>query len=336
MQQQLDRNILVRRAWTAIILLSGIAILVISLLGFFGRWAWSFELASHFRLQYFVAALALGLLAILTRRWRSLLLVGASLAINGFTLLPYLPMASRTVDSEASVRLLVINAYVGNQTPKRIVDYVTDSDADLVFVSELTKPVAEALERLRDRYPYTCTDARNHPSGLGLFSRLPLRESRIETLEGEGWPSLVAETDVAGAPLTIVGTHPVPPASPGLATMRNRQLEAIRSFALEQDGALIVSGDLNITTWSPIFERFIEGTRLVDTRLGRGVQGSWPTDRPWMRIAIDHVLVTPEIHVLDRRLGPDIGSDHFPILVDLSIPGRNDTRISDATSDIHH
>ena len=36
-----------------------------------------------------------------------------------------------------------------------------------------------------------------------------------------------------------------------------------------------------------------------------------------MRITIDHALVSREVQVHDRHVGPSIGSDHFPIVIDI-------------------
>jgi endonuclease/exonuclease/phosphatase (EEP) superfamily protein YafD len=37
-----------------------------------------------------------------------------------------------------------------------------------------------------------------------------------------------------------------------------------------------------------------------------------------LRLPIDHILIGPGLAVLDRRLGPDTGSDHLPVVADLA------------------
>ncbi len=64
---------------------------------------------------------------------------------------------------------------------------------------------------------------------------------------------------------------------------------------------------------SPYFGDFLKATGLRDSRRGWGWQATWNASRPLLRIPIDHCLVEPEMHVLNREVGPDIGSDHFPI-----------------------
>ena len=84
---------------------------------------------------------------------------------------------------------------------------------------------------------------------------------------------------------------------------------------------MIVSGDLNLTCYSSGFGDFARAGGLHDTMRGQGLQPTWPTQWPWfMRIPIDHCLVSPELGVRSRRLGGDIASDHMPVLVDLVVP----------------
>jgi endonuclease/exonuclease/phosphatase (EEP) superfamily protein YafD len=40
---------------------------------------------------------------------------------------------------------------------------------------------------------------------------------------------------------------------------------------------------------------------------------------PLVRVQIDHLLHSPDLVTLDRRLGPRLGSDHAPLIVRLAL-----------------
>ena len=46
---------------------------------------------------------------------------------------------------------------------------------------------------------------------------------------------------------------------------------------------------------------------------------SWPTWSPALRVPIDNCLVSGGLVVRGRHDGPSVGSDHFPLVVDLAI-----------------
>jgi len=50
------------------------------------------------------------------------------------------------------------------------------------------------------------------------------------------------------------------------------------------------------------------------------------------RVAIDHCLVSPEIAIRDRHIGPDVGSDHFPVVLDFALAGEAPVIKSRATN----
>ena len=81
-----------------------------------------------------------------------------------------------------------------------------------------------------------------------------------------------------------------------------------------------MAGDLNATPWSHGFRQLVRPRGLRDSALGRGVQPTWNA-RCWApRIPIDHVVVSPEVQVSARTIGPDVGSDHLPVEATLVVP----------------
>ena len=69
-------------------------------------------------------------------------------------------------------------------------------------------------------------------------------------------------------------------------------------------GTVVMAGDLNVTPWSPHFQSALERGGLVDSRLGFGLQPTWPSFLPGMRIPIDHVLSTPDVTIHRVERGP--------------------------------
>jgi endonuclease/exonuclease/phosphatase (EEP) superfamily protein YafD len=92
-------------------------------------------------------------------------------------------------------------------------------------------------------------------------------------------------------------------------------------FVNQSKHPAIVMGDLNMSMWSPYFRQFIQATGMKSSRQGFGVQPSWPADSPLLQIPIDHCLVSKDdILLIHNRIGKDIGSDHYPLIADLSLP----------------
>src|SRR5690606_7139996 len=116
--------------------------------------------------------------------------------------------------------------------------------------------------------------------------------------------------------IAVLGTHPLAPTTSERSALRNAQLEFAADWSNEQNGPHVVTGDFNATPWSHPFRRLLADTGLVNSQKGFGVQASFPADRLWLvRVPIDHLVHSPEFEVVDRRLGPLLGSDHMPLVV---------------------
>jgi len=290
--------------------------------GFFGRHWWVFELASHFPLQYSVILLASGLIYLNLGKYKTALLASAFALANLYLIVPFHgeihaeELAPR--GDARRLRATLININHGNHAYEKVRKFIRTVQPDFMVLLELNEAWMEELRPIKAAYPYEKSMA--HESfGIGLFSRIPFENAAIKTIGMAGLPSVIAQFYVGEQQFTLIGTHPYPPVSQTKADFRNRQITALGQLISSQQGTTIVLGDLNMTPWSPFFRDFLAKTGMRDSRDGFGLQPTWPVGFPPFWIPIDHFLVSPNVIVHNRTIGPDIGSDHYPVVVDFSV-----------------
>ena len=95
----------------------------------------------------------------------------------------------------------------------------------------------------------------------------------------------------------------------------------------ERDGVQIIAGDLNTPPESPIYRTFWAGYHNAFGEAGLGFgYTEWP-QVPLLRfgIRIDHILSGPNWRPYRCWVGPDVGSDHLPLIAELAwAPGRGE------------
>jgi endonuclease/exonuclease/phosphatase (EEP) superfamily protein YafD len=296
-------------------------LVVLTLGGFLGRLAWFFEILSHFRVQYFVLAVVLTVLCLHARRRGAALAAAACLLVNLALIAPYY-QPSPPAPGGSTGRALFLNLHIDNTAYDRVRDLIRSVAPDWFVVCEVTPAWAEALDPLRQDYPHVVIQpARDSEdcSGIALFSRTPIHAGEAGHFEGTAWPSVIGTVAHGGKPITVIGTHPLPPAGRSFMRMRDAQLAAVARRAAASRDPVILLGDLNVTSWSPVFADLLHTSGLRDSRMGFGLQPSWPTTNPLWLIPIDHCLVSPEVVVQSRRIGPAVGSDHYPVIVEFTL-----------------
>jgi len=233
----------------------------------------------------------------------------------------YLGATPAPTDSRV-YRAVFLNADLDNPEPEKVLEYLRQADADLVVLVEVTPTLMKALEPLQPAYPYARSSPRNDGRGIAVWSRLAWDDIEVREFDPSGFLSVVARFSLAGNRLTVIGTHPPWPMGATCSEHRNQQFAELARFATAQEGQVMILGDMNCTSWSPHFQDLLRGSGLQDSRQGFGIQPSWPAWLPLPLIAIDHCLASPGVIIHDRRIGPEVGSDHYPVVVEFSIlPG---------------
>jgi endonuclease/exonuclease/phosphatase (EEP) superfamily protein YafD len=282
------------------------------------------EQFSHFKLQYLVAAIILALWFLFSRRSLPALVMLVAVAVNAAYVLPWsLPGATASAAGAGEpLRLLLANVNVDNPDVDRLLDLAERESPDLMVVQEVNGRWSRGLESLRQRMPHRVMETREDPFGIALLSRWPLLEHGVETFAPGQPPSIRAAVHVRGRRFSLIASHPVPPESAARWESRNRHLEVLARTAREAEDPVILIGDLNVTMWSSRYRVLEDGTGLINVRRGFGLLPTWPLFFPPAMIPLDHCLVTEDFRTESVRTGPDIGSDHLPLIVDLRLVGR--------------
>ncbi|HYG76482.1 MAG TPA: endonuclease/exonuclease/phosphatase family protein [Planctomycetota bacterium] len=289
-----------------------------TLLGYLGFVWWPFENCGCFKVQCFwFLLIGAGVYAKFKRRNSALVLAAFALA-NATSFVPL--YFGRDIPKLAApeFRVMLANVHTGNTQHQRVLDAVRAEKPDAVVFLEIDSRWAAKLQELKDEYPHSRVDPRPDNFGIAFFSRVKPEQIRLEYIGAAGVPTVRAQYVVNGKPLTLIGTHPVPPVTGEYVHFRNEQMTEMAEMISRMTGAVVLAGDLNMTSDSPVFRALCSNANLRDSRQGFGVQGSWPLGLP-TKIAIDHCLVSPHVKIHNRRLGPDVNSDHYPVIVDLSI-----------------
>ncbi len=84
-------------------------------------------------------------------------------------------------------------------------------------------------------------------------------------------------------------------------------------------GPLLIAGDFNMPVESRIFRRYWGDYTDAFSEAGVGFGGSRVL--PQFRVRIDHVLMGPGWRAVRAFVGPDLGSDHLPVVADLAWTG---------------
>lgn len=300
-----------------------VALAVVTVAAFFGRWFWLLDVAANFRPQYLAALLVLGAV-LMMGKWRrtGAVTLGAA-ALNLVVVLPlFVGSPGEAPQSAPTVRVMTFNLFSPNEQYGEVIDLIREQSPDLVLLHEASRPWELAMDPLGEAYRIV----RPRSDDL-IFGTLVLVRGQLLDWESFGFatadPRAVELTFVPDGwqtPVEVLSVHPLAPTDSERARLRDDQLLFAADWAEDREGAFLVAGDLNATPWSWVFRKLEGSTDLRNTGIGFGIQATYPaTGNPLTRIPIDHVLASSALVVRSRTLGPPVGSDHLPVIVDLAL-----------------
>jgi len=291
---------------------------------------WLSDLVVFFRPLLALATLLFIIPALALRRWIASAALAALLVVNA---LPLIVIGVPTAASAEApnVRVVSANLLFNNSTPERFGEVIAGLSPDVIVTQEARYRWPEMLKALPG-YPYMVGREQQKWNSNLILSRYPLKARLVADMPPSGnalggGSAVRVEVDIPGRarPLVIYAIHAPTPRTFAGWEARNRYLDVLAErIAAEPEGTqVMLAGDWNTPVWSPTYARTLLLSGLEATE-----RSAWPAaSRIFAGLGdlkvgtpIDHVAVSRGIGVADIFTGADFGSDHLPVVADLTLP----------------
>ncbi|WP_231746657.1 endonuclease/exonuclease/phosphatase family protein [Maioricimonas rarisocia] len=288
---------------------------------------WWVRIGDFPRVQLLLAYLiVLPMLIPFFRRRLSWVLGGLLLAgvgIQLYWIFPYLPVAPQEVQSagppQRSSRLRIVTANVlqKNTNASAVLELIRNESPDVVVLCEVNHRWIRDLAPLDEMFPYHEKHPLENKYGIALYSRYEVTRAEVRAMVKEDIPSIDARIRLpSGHEVRLFAVHPNPP-RPGESTVKRDAELVLVGREVRDNQSVVVLGDMNDVGWSRTTNLFQEVSGLLDPRKGRGLYPTFNARSTIWQYPLDHLFHTDDFRVAELRTLSYIGSDHYPLLVEL-------------------
>ncbi len=296
-----------------------------------GALAWVALMGAVFRFHLGLGLLVMCAAAVLARARMAAVVMGLmAVVLLGERGVMYSPWRGDTGVGR-DLRVMSVNLLYGRGDPDRLMAQIEDEDPDVVLIQEFTPDLeGRFAEMMGERYGYSVMRARTDAFGVAVFSRYGfVGEPEVWRGDHGGFvPIVECMLDVEGRKVGVWDVHVVPPTSIGWVIEQRSHIAAIAErvdarFARGDLDGIVVGGDFNAVSGSNhVREIRASAGGLVEAHavVGVGAGSTWAArgKRSWFPgIRIDNVFVGGGLVPVRSVVGEGIGSDHYPVVVDV-------------------
>ncbi|MGL6338194.1 MAG: endonuclease/exonuclease/phosphatase family protein, partial [Waterburya sp.] len=280
----------------------------LSLAGYLGRINLYLEFVSGYKLQFLLLGLCSLIYFCLTRKKAWIAVSLLCILLNLAEIIPWYFNQTQVTNTDQYQPLKVIsyNVLWDNKNYKKAIALINQEQPDIAVFQEAITPWAKQLSVLKANYPYHIGAKKLE---IEVYSKLPLANTEIK-LYGTYRGLVISDLKISdNHQIKFIATHAYPQLYYGHEgwQIRNDHLEkGIGEYVKNLEQSVIITGDLNVSMWSPFYRSLIKRSGLHNARQGFGILPTQSGISPQFAILsapIDHCLISSDIQVKNFRLG---------------------------------
>ena len=221
--------------------------------------------------------------------------------------------------SQIQNKLRLINFNISYSNPvknfENIREMILSEKPDIVQFQEFSPQMQDKIKTLRSIFPYS-TEL-NKPKGPYdslILSKHPLTNTKVDDNHVVITNLILNEVEIS-----IVGIHLLAGGTKKNFNNALQQISYLKTIVSNTNKNLILLGDLNMTSTSKRFAKFLKETNLYTYTSYKNITSTWPAFMPnFLGIQIDHILFSNNFKMINKKTSNSFGSVHRPLIVELS------------------
>ena len=279
------------------------------------------DIFSHLGFQIFIGGILLFfILLFLKRFWASVICVFVCIVFTA-DILSSCNHCNAVLKDRSQIRnkLRLISFNISYENPvenfENIREMILSEKPDIVQFQEFSPQMQDKIKTLRSIFPYsTELNKPMNPLDSLILSKHPLTNTKVEDNSAVITNLILNDTEIS-----IIGIHLLPGATKKNFNDTLQQINYLKTIVNNTSKNLILLGDLNMTSTSKRFAKFLKETNLYTYTSYKNITSTWPALMPnFLGIQIDHILFSDNFKMVNKKIANSFGSVHRPLIVELS------------------
>lgn len=218
------------------------------------------------------------------------------------------PSYNKSYESDLSI--MQMNVFVNNEKMQEVMDVIKKENPDILSIQEFTNDHYELIkEDLDNLYPFSIIEASDNISGIGVFSKRPF--NKFEKVYIQDVPVIIANTEIEKQEFNLFATHAPAPLNSSSWNWQKQFFQEFDNLIQGISGDIIIIGDLNTVPWHKELSTIVQNNDLEFAFYNPF--GTYPTRNPFIRVPIDHIIMSDGIKTYNTEKIQIPGSDHLGI-----------------------